>query len=63
MKHSHMRMLKEADQHAHIHTASVMVTIQVSSILDQKLQQLTDHSQLMVTVHGTMECYAQYFEY
>lgn len=43
-----MRMLKEADRHAHIHTASVMVTIQVSSILDQKLQQLTDS----LTAHG-----------
>ena len=48
MRHSHMRVLKEAYQHAHIHTASVMATVQVSSILDQKWQQLTGS----LTAHG-----------
>lgn len=48
MRHSHMRVLKEAYQHAHIHTASVMATVQVSSILDQKWQQLNGS----LTAHG-----------
>lgn len=48
MKHSRMRVLKEAYRHVHSHAASVTVTIQVSSVLDQKWQQVTDS----LTAHG-----------